>query len=444
MTSFYDEEKQLFLKLRKSEVESIEHPEAAKIFKEARKLSLSSKHEKASVAFGALALLEVEDFNFPLRAAQSYQKADLPDEAARWFLGASLRYAQKHYTSQALATLKLYHNLKPNDSKEPKRVYRILRSHGESGEDILPLLSSKDQAAHKLRPGELFTCLDDKNFYALLSHMIFRKIDDGTHLTQMGETASSLFFVIKGQIGGYLSFNKKRSHLGTVGAGDICGETSYFTGGSRTADMIAVGDAEVLELPYTMLDMLKKNSPKFEEHLEKLYRKRMLVVQLSLTSAFESIPAVIREQIAQKMTTLKISAGDVLMNSSDTEDALYLVRAGTLAVNLEINNSERLLKTLETGCIVGEVSLVVGGKRTATIRAVTDCILMKLNGEDYNNIYESSPELQAVIDQRKRSQMTESMGLVKSNKNIKEGDETCEVLLRDIWQSTTGTLESLN
>jgi len=441
VASFIAIEKTMLQALQKDDVTSVSDPSAAKLFKTARELSNKGKHEKAAPMFGALASLDENDFNFPLRAAQSYQKAELIDQAARWYFETTRRYANQHYASQAFATLRIYRNLKPNDVKGPKSIYHILRSQGDTGDDILHLLSSKDQAAHKLRPNDLFACFDDQTFDNLLENMTYLKLYDGQKLTNMGDKASSLFFVLKGQVAGYVTLNGNKSHLGTVSAGDICGEVGYFTGGNRTTDMIAVGTTEVMELPYIMLDALKHKSPDLESHLEKLYRNRMLVTQLSISSVFGEVPIELREKVALKMTSVKLPAGQTLMRSDEFSMDCYLVRAGKLAINLLINGSERLLKTVETGGILGEMSIAVKGKRTATTRAVTDCILMKLNGDDYANFYKESPKLQEVIKKRKKLQMAETMEMVKG-KHVVEGDDTCQILLKDIWQSTTTAFEA--
>lgn len=441
MASFISIEKTMLIALRKDNATSASDPSAAKLFKSARELTSKGKHEQAAPMLGALATLDVNDHNFPLRAAQSYQKAELIDEAARWYLNAATRYATEHFSTQAFATIRLYRNLKPDDTKGPKSIYHLLRSQGETGEDILPLLSSKDQAAHKLRPNDLFACFDDKTFDNLLENMNYIKLYDGQKLTNMGDTASSLFFVLSGKVAGYVTLNRTKSHLGTVEAGDICGEVAYFTGGNRTTDMVAVGTTEVMELPYIMLDALKHKSPDLEGHLEQLYRNRMLVTQLSIASVFGEVPIELRQKIALKMTSVKLAAGQTLTKSGETSMDCYLVRAGKIAINLIINGSERLLKTLETGGVLGEISVAVGGKRTATTRAVTDCILMKLSGNDYAEIYKESPELQAVIQKRKKQQMSETMEMIKG-KQIIEGDDTCQVLLKDIWQSTTTAFEA--
>jgi len=432
LSKYFDIEKQIVQALKAAHAVKMTHPEVLKLIKTAQKMMLAGKHDKAGASFGALSTFDPTNIDFPLRAGQAYQKAKQNDDASRWYLRSAERYAKQDYPAQAFAAIRLYHSIKPDEHKGPKRIFKLLRERGETGETIVPFLSSKDKAAQKLRPNDFFSLFDDDAFETLMENMIYRRLEDGEILSKMGDEAKSLYFIIQGEIDGYLTLHGKRSHLGTLH--DICGETAYFTGGRSTSEMVAVGDVEILELPYAMLDSLKLSSPKLSTHLEQLYRSRMLVKQLTLAPLFDAVPAELRIQIAQKMTLVHIPAGQTLMRDGETAQNLFLVRSGKLAVSVMVEQQERMLKTLETGAVVGEVAVSVGGKHTATVRTLSDCALMRLTAQDYDQFYQQSPVLQKLVHERKLSQMAELRSLIKGIRTI-EGDDTCELLLRDIWQS---------
>jgi len=405
-----------------------------KLQKEVPKLFRAGKYVKAATSFSVLATLAKDDFDLPLRAAHCYQKGNQLDDAARWFLITSTRYASKNYPTQAIATLRLYHAIKPDDGEGPKKIYELCRSHGSHDDSMLEFLAPKDRAAEALRPSEFFSMLDDKSFDTLLEEMTHHKLDDQACLARMADPATSLFFVISGEIEGYLTFNQKRTLLGSVKAGGICGETAYFTGGRRTAEMIAKGESEVLELPYDLLDSLQKESPALKENIERLYKVEMLGMQLALTPLLSGLNARVRQQIALKMEPITIPAGKTIFSENEISSDLYLVRTGKVAVNLFVQESERLLKTVETGGVIGEISIATNGKRTATARAVSDCTLMRLDGAYYQAFYKAVPSLQKALDERKKEQMKETRNMIKGV-NMVEGDDTCEMLLKDIWGS---------
>ena len=68
-------------------------------------------------------MLGVESPNIALQAVQSYQKAGDTTSAARWFLQAANDFA-KYYPSKAVAALRRYTQLKPDDVTSPYRIYK--------------------------------------------------------------------------------------------------------------------------------------------------------------------------------------------------------------------------------------------------------------------------------------------------------------------------------
>jgi len=429
-----DIELKLVQALKAAKVVSLDHVEALSLVKKAMKLMQQGQYDKAAATYGALATVAADNLDIPLRTAQCYQKAKSPDDAARWFLQAAERYARQNYPTQAIASLRLYHALKPNDPHGPKLIYSICREKGEERGTLLQFLSAKDRAGRKLHSSDLFAVFDDPVFDELLARMEYRRLADGETLARMDDPATSLFFIIRGAIDGYLTLNSRRTHLGTIREGGICGETAYFTGGKRTEEMVAKGETELLELPYQLLESLKAGSAALTHHLEEIYKSRLLVKQLSLAPVFASLDAEMRQKVASKMKPVKVAAEQTLFQEGQPLLDLYLIRKGQLSVNIMHQGSEKLLKTVETGTIVGEMAIAAGGKRTATVRSITDCLLMKLDGSDYEELYRSNSTLQKLLEKRKLLHIAEMRDMLKGAKKT-EGDDSCGLLLKDIWQA---------
>jgi CRP/FNR family transcriptional regulator, cyclic AMP receptor protein len=62
---------------------------------------------------------------------------------------------------------------------------------------------------------------------------------------------------------------------------------------------------------------------------------------------------------------LRFEAGQVLFNKGDQGHEIYVVRSG----ELQIIDGNRVFETVGPGGIVGEMALVDGGPRSATVRA---------------------------------------------------------------------------
>jgi CRP-like cAMP-binding protein len=73
----------------------------------------------------------------------------------------------------------------------------------------------------------------------------------------------------------------------------------------------------------------------------------------------------------------KLEAGRALVEQGDTGNNLFLLLDGILSVEV---NGEALTE-IGPGAILGERALLEGGKRTATLRAVTACRLAEVSAE---------------------------------------------------------------
>ena len=74
---------------------------------------------------------------------------------------------------------------------------------------------------------------------------------------------------------------------------------------------------------------------------------------------------------------LRLRRGATLVEQGDPGHELYLLFDGLLAVEID----GRCVTELGPGAVVGEVALLAGGRRTATLRAVTACRVAAVPGD---------------------------------------------------------------
>lgn len=95
---------------------------------------------------------------------------------------------------------------------------------------------------------------------------------------------------------------------------------------------------------------------------------------LSRVDLFAGLDASQIEQVARVFEPVNLARGSVLFREGDPSDALYVVLDGFLQVALEPGDAReagRSLVQMGPGQSVGELSLVDGGPRSATVTAVT-------------------------------------------------------------------------
>ena len=96
--------------------------------------------------------------------------------------------------------------------------------------------------------------------------------------------------------------------------------------------------------------------------------------QSGIPSILEGVPAFRHLLSTAKHVSLK--EGDVLFRQGAPGDGCYWLEAGILSVSIASNKGdERVLAVLGPGSIVGELAMLDGLPRSATVRAIRDCTL---------------------------------------------------------------------
>jgi MFS family permease len=84
--------------------------------------------------------------------------------------------------------------------------------------------------------------------------------------------------------------------------------------------------------------------------------------------AFRVLPMTGLERLVMSAVPVTFRAGDVLMRKGGPGDRFIVIESGTARVS----DGDRVLATLEAGAGIGEIALLRGGVRTATVTALTD------------------------------------------------------------------------
>jgi CRP/FNR family transcriptional regulator, cyclic AMP receptor protein len=83
----------------------------------------------------------------------------------------------------------------------------------------------------------------------------------------------------------------------------------------------------------------------------------------------------------------RFAAGDVIFAKGDKGDTMYVVRNGEVA----IERDGHVMETLSGGGIFGEMALIDGSPRSATVRAKTDCEVAPINEKTFLFLVHETP-----------------------------------------------------
>jgi CRP-like cAMP-binding protein len=88
---------------------------------------------------------------------------------------------------------------------------------------------------------------------------------------------------------------------------------------------------------------------------------------------------------------LLFAAGQAIVREEEAGGTMFVVKRGEASVTLEKTEGE--LARLRQGAFFGEMSLLTGDPRTATVTAITDCELIEIGAEAFRNLVLSDSAL---------------------------------------------------
>lgn len=117
--------------------------------------------------------------------------------------------------------------------------------------------------------------------------------------------------------------------------------------------------------------------------------------QLSQIDILRALPPEEILELAPLVTEVKYDKGDVIIREGDEGDALYFLEKGTAEV---IRSDSSKKWTVKQGSVIGEMAILRGELRNATVTALADIEAWKIAKADFQRVIQKSPTLKAAIE----------------------------------------------
>lgn len=131
--------------------------------------------------------------------------------------------------------------------------------------------------------------------------------------------------------------------------------------------------------------------------------------ELAASSLFASFN---REALVEVLASTELrsyGAGDIIVTEGESGSSLFLIVSGVVKVFTRTEDGANLpLAELGLGDFFGEVSLLTGKPRTATITAHTDVTAIELDRKDFDAIVKNHPDVRTTLEDfyRRRAEET--------------------------------------
>lgn len=111
------------------------------------------------------------------------------------------------------------------------------------------------------------------------------------------------------------------------------------------------------------------------------------------TPVFEGLDPSALDEIASRMRTRSFGRGELICREGDPGETLLVMRSGLADVTVQSSDGERRVARLRRGDVVGEMSLLSGQRRSATVRTVVPTEALELDRDGFTAAVARHPGL---------------------------------------------------
>jgi CRP-like cAMP-binding protein len=267
----------------------------------------------------------------------------------------------------------------------------------------------------------LFARLSRAALAELERRMSFRRCAAGDLILREGDPGDACYIIHSGSVR-VLKRDPSGSsseviEIARMGAGALFGEFALLADRRRHASVQALEACELYEIPRRLLRELSAEYADVGPALEKFYRERLLSTLLATAPFFQPLPEEERAKLMERFVPRHVEPGATIIREGEAGGGLYLIVLGTVDITRRAESTRRavLLATLGEGAYFGEMSLLSGGRASATVTAAGRVELAQLSPRDFYDIVSAYPVIWEEL--RREANRRELL-----NQNILAGD----------------------
>lgn len=238
-----------------------------------------------------------------------------------------------------------------------------------------------------------------------------KDVDAGDVLLRQGGPADCMYLVVSGSLQ-VIDPDLPGRVLAELGPGDPVGEIALWTSEPRSATIRASTSARLARLTRQSFDRIAGGHPEAGEAVDRIVGRRLRQNQLSsalrVSKLFGDLEEAALRDLESELELVWIQGGQTLFRQGDPGDALYLVVTGKMRVLNEDAGDAQALAEIGRGGAVGEMALIDGQPRSATVVAARDSQLAKLSKSGFERLASGRQALLMILVRKLVSRARES------------------------------------
>jgi ATP-binding cassette subfamily B protein len=259
----------------------------------------------------------------------------------------------------------------------------------------------KVQDSEILRRSSVFRFLSDEHFAAIEPLLQEEHYEFGDVIVKEDDPADSFYVLTSGRARALkIKPDGEEIPLGVLKPGDSFGEASLSEGGTRNATVRCSTAVDVLRLDRDDFTELVRRVPDLKQYVETTGRDRALQSFLYQFSNFGRLPTSVLRGMIDRLKPVTIEKGNLIIREGDDAGPLYIMQKGRARAFAGIDGQKRNLAFYREGDFFGELSVLNGSPRAASVEAFTDCQLLSLEPKSVQDLRRRFPEFDKLLTER--------------------------------------------
>jgi ATP-binding cassette subfamily B protein len=226
----------------------------------------------------------------------------------------------------------------------------------------------------------------------------------GGEIVREGEEADAVYVLTEGRARMVKrGANGEEIALNVIKPGETFGATGLLNPaalGKRATTVRASSDVEAYKLDPALFQALLANHPEIKRYVELEQRQRELGNFIKLYTPLAKLPAEAVKLLAQEAESVTVKAGDIIFHQGDAIGPMFVIEEGRCKVWETQGARQRELAFLRKGELFGELSMIRNQPRRATVEAMSDGRLLRINEATFGKLYARFPEFKTKIEER--------------------------------------------
>jgi CRP-like cAMP-binding protein len=271
-------------------------------------------------------------------------------------------------------------------------VSRSLREHLRS-EDL-------DLAVERLTSMPLFEGLPEEALWAAASRLLLQHVPAGQYVFSQGAAGDALYLVDSGKVEIVSGSGLAQTVLARLGADEFFGEMALLTGKPRSSSARAVAHSNLWVLYRSDFDDLVNRYPAISLALSKALSERLATMDRRFTEThlrglklLAGLSASQLEDVSGRLRAARFRQGEAILREGEPGEEMYFLESGRVQVVRGHGAGATVLDELGAGDLFGEMALLTGNARSATVTALSEVNVWTLSRADFDQLVTIYPHL---------------------------------------------------